>query len=147
MKVTLKVADRIIVPLALRYLKNGGYAKFVTAKAIQQKVELTPEELEQYDVRDRADGFTTFNARKDTGREFEFSERETALMREALERMDERKALCWEFIPLFETFVPPATEPDGKRSDISGKIPDISGEMSDISNKMSDVSEEIPKQI
>lgn len=28
MKVTLKVADRIIIPLALRYLSNGGYAKF-----------------------------------------------------------------------------------------------------------------------
>ena len=47
MKVTLKVADRIIIPLALRYLANGGYAKFVTAKTIQQKVELSPEELEQ----------------------------------------------------------------------------------------------------
>lgn len=140
MKVTLKVADRIIVPLALRYLKNGGYAKFVTAKAIQQKVELTPEELEQYDVRDRADGFTTFNARKDTGREFEFSERETALMREALERMDERKALCWEFIPLFETFVPPVADPDENTSHVSNKTRDIS-------NKTLDVLEETPKQI
>lgn len=140
MKVTLKVADRIIVPLALRYLTNGGYAKFVTAKAIQQKVELTPEELEQYDVRDRADGFTTFNARKDTGREFDFSEREAALMREALERMDERKALCWEFIPLYETFVSPVPDPAEKTSHVSDKTSDISG-------KTSDVLEETPKQI
>lgn len=140
MKVTLKVADRIIVPLALRYLTNGGYAKFVTAKAIQQKVELTPEELEQYDVRDRADGFTTFNARKDTGREFDFSEREAALMREALERMDERKALCWEFIPLFETFVHPDPDPAENTSHVSDKTLDISG-------KTSDVLEETPKQI
>lgn len=140
MKVTLKVADRIIVPLALRYLKNGGYAKFVTAKAIQQKVELTPEELEQYDVRDRADGFTTFNARKDTGREFDFSEREADLMREALERMDERKALCWEFIPLFETFVPPVADPDENTSHVSNKTRDIS-------NKTLDVLENTPKQI
>lgn len=140
MKVTLKVADRIIVPLALRYLTNGGYAKFVTAKAIQQKVELTPEELEQYDVRDRADGFTTFNARKDTGREFDFSEREADLMREALQRMDERKALCWEFIPLFETFVPPVADPDENTSHVSNKTRDIS-------NKTLDVLEETPKQI
>lgn len=140
MKVTLKVADRIIVPLALRYLTNGGYAKFVTAKAIQQKVELSPEELEQYDVRDRADGFTTFNARKDTGRTFEFSEREADLMREALQRMDERKALCWEFIPLFETFVPPAPDPAEKTSHVSNKTRDIS-------NKTLDVLENTPKQI
>lgn len=136
MKVTLKVADRIIVPLALRYLTNGGYAKFVTAKAIQQKVELTPEELEQYDVRDRADGFTTFNARKDTGREFEFSEREAALMREALERMDERKALCWEFIPLFETFVPPAPDPDGNTPSVDKITPKVNEITSDISEKI-----------
>lgn len=140
MKVTLKVADRIIVPLALRYLTNGGYAKFVTAKAIQQKVELSPEELEQYDVRDRADGFTTFNARKDTGREFDFSEREAALMREALERMDERKALCWEFIPLFETFVPPAADPDENTSSVDKITPKVNEITSDISEKM-------PKQI
>lgn len=140
MKVTLKVADRIIVPLALRYLTNGGYAKFVTAKAIQQKVELTPEELEQYDVRDRADGFTTFNARKDTGREFDFSEREAALMREALERMDERKALCWEFIPLFETFVPPVADPDENTSDVDKITPPKVNEIT------SDISEKTPKQ-
>ena len=140
MKVTLKVADRIIVPLALRYLTNGGYAKFVTAKAIQQKVELTPEELEQYDVRDRADGFTTFNARKDTGREFDFSEREAALMREALERMDERKALCWEFIPLYEAFVPPVPDPAENTSHVSNKTRDIS-------NKTLDVLKNTPKQI
>ena len=140
MKATLKVADRIIIPLALRYLANGGYAKFVTAKAIQQKVELSPEELEQYDVRDRADGFTTFNARKDTGRTFEFSEREADLMREALQRMDERKALCWEFIPLYETFVSPVPDPAEKTSHVSDKTSDISG-------KTSDVLEETPKQI
>lgn len=125
MKVTLKVADRIIIPLALRYLANGGYAKFVTAKTIQQKVELSPEELEEYDVRDRADGLTTFNARKDTGRTFEFTEREADLMREALERMDERKALCWEFIPLYEMFVPQDTDPVEKTPKVSDKTPDV----------------------
>ena len=138
MKTTLKTGDRIIIPIILRFITNGGYAKFVTAKNIIRKVELSPEELERYDVRDHANGSTSFNAKLDTGTAFEFTDRETELLREALKRMDERKALSWDFIPLYETFVGAASDAGEKTSDVAEKTSDISSKTTDISGKTTD---------
>ena len=140
MKTTLKTGDRIIIPVVLRFITNGGYAKFVTAKNIIRKVELSPEELERYDVHDHANGSTSFNAKLDTGTEFEFTDREVELMREALKRMDERKALSWDFIPLYETFVGAASDTGKNQSDVK-KI------MSDVAENTSDITENISDQI
>ena len=130
---TLKIKDRIAIPLVLRFLKPGGYAKFRTAEELRRKVELSGEELDYYEVNDQGNGVTYWNVRKDTGREFDFSEREVNVLKEGLENMDKRKVLNWDFIPLYEAFVPAAADPDEKTSHAS--------------DKTSDVSEEIPQQI
>src|SRR5699024_9589378 len=106
---------------------------FRTAEELRRKVELSGEELDYYEVNDQGNGVTYWNVRKDTGREFDFSEREVNVLKEGLENMDKRKVLNWDFIPLYEAFVPAAADPDEKTSHAS--------------DKTSDVSEEIPKQI
>ena len=138
-QITLKIVDRIAIPVVMKFITSGGYAKFVTAKRILRKVELTEEEMNRCDVHDLENGVTTFNPKADAAREFEFTDREADLMKEALQRMDERKALSWDFIPLYEVFVLAAADPD-ETSHVSDKT-------SDISNKTSDVLEETPTEI
>ena len=84
---TLKIKDRIAIPLVLRFLKPGGYAKFRTAEELRRKVELSGEELDYYEVNDQGNGVTYWNVRKDTGREFDFSEREVNVLKEGLENI------------------------------------------------------------
>ena len=125
-QITLKIVDRIAIPVVMKFITSGGYAK--------------EEEMNRCDVHDLENGVTTFNPKADAAREFEFTDREADLMKEALQRMDERKALSWDFIPLYEVFVLAAADPDEKTSHVSDKT-------SDISNKTSNVLEETPTEI
>lgn len=105
MKTTLKVLDRIALQTAMNRLTRAGYAKFVTARDVREKVVLTQAELNEIEAADLPDGNMRWNAAKDTGKEFDFTERETELIREILADMDRNGQLEWGYISIYEMFV------------------------------------------
>ena len=104
MKATLKVLDRIALQTAMQRLSRAGYAKFVTARDVKKKVMLSQDELDEVEATDTPEGSMKWNPAKDGGKEFEFTDRETELIREVLETMDRNKQLEWGFIPVYELF-------------------------------------------
>ena len=119
--VNLKINERIAISMALKFLSPGGYAKFQTAKNILTKVELSAAELDHYEVNDNPEGTTTWNAKKDTGSDIEFADREIQVICEGLNNMDERKLLSWNFITLYEIFIPLGKEIEKANKDKSKK--------------------------
>lgn len=100
----LKLQERITLPVILKFLPPGGYAKFQAAENIKNKVSITSEELEELEVMDTPDGTTRWNAHKDTGKEYKFNSVELAIIRSALDELDRREMVSWEVMPLYKIF-------------------------------------------
>lgn len=95
MKFSIK--DRLNFPTL--YPQTGNILTQILVKSISEKVTLTPEEIEEIDL--KSDGqLLRWDETKAQEKEIEFTEAEINLLRERVSEMDNNKQINQDILPL-----------------------------------------------
>lgn len=81
-------------------LKSGGFIEMLTIDSIQKKVIFTPEEIEEFGLKDNPDGSVLFNKAKDREVEFEFTESEVSVLKKSLKELDNNKEITNDLLSI-----------------------------------------------
>lgn len=107
----LSLLERLLVPTILP--QQGGIVELRVAQEVLECVQLTSDELEEWEVKDGPEGRVTWNPDKATEVEIALSDPGKAMIRKALKELEEGKQLERNHVSLYEKFAEqaPAEEP------------------------------------
>ena len=102
MKVGLNVAERLTLMGVLP--REGSFVTLKLLRGLADKVGLKDEEFKELGVKQSGDK-VEWNAKGIEPKEFEFGEKETDIIKEALQELDKSKKLSQQTYSLFEKFI------------------------------------------
>lgn len=103
-KITLKVADRLNLILGV-LPQQGNYFEVKKINEIKEKIEITEEDQKKCKMKELEKGGIAIEKENDFEVEYEFSEEEFKVIKEALEQKDREKKLTLEMENLYRKFV------------------------------------------
>lgn len=93
----LTITDRFIIPEILP--ESGDMIEMLLVKSIQEKVELTVRELEEWNVR-QEDNLILWDQKKACDKEIHFENSELTLLKKQVEELDKEKKITSRIIDL-----------------------------------------------
>lgn len=102
----LTVLERIELQIVLP--KEGKYIEMTLAGRIVEKIKLTSEEIESYELKELPDnrGIQGKEWRDKETSVFEFTDNELKLVQKELKKLDEEGKLSLSLIKLYDKFIP-----------------------------------------
>lgn len=85
-KIVLSVADRLQLQTLL--LRNGRMIEMEIANSIREKVRFTPQEIEEYELRDLANGSVTWSSSRAKDKEYGFEDSEILNLQKGIKAAD-----------------------------------------------------------
>jgi len=107
----LNVLERIMVLNIIAEYREGNIATFRMITAIKSKLPLTEEEIKEFDFKTEEGNFK-WNDKGKEFKEFEFTEGETKLIKEQLEKLNKVDKLTLNHFSLYYKFVEPELIPE-----------------------------------
>ena len=104
-EVKLKLSERL--SLASILPGEGKFEDLIVVEDIKEKVSINQEELDLYEIQSLANGSIAWSAEKTNGVTFDYSftERESEMIKIALEKLDKEEKLHTGLIELYRLFV------------------------------------------
>jgi len=96
-KIKLGLLDRLILPTILP--KDGGLVQQVNTRGIINKVEFTPEEAQEFEMKDTEKG-VMFNPAKARDIEVELTKSEVVLLQKSVDQLDKDQRINQENLDL-----------------------------------------------
>lgn len=97
MNLKLTISDRL--QLARLYPQKESLKNQILIKDIQEKVKITQEELEKYEIKEDK-GLILWNKEKAEEKAVDFTDMEIALLREQIKSLDEKKEVTQNILDL-----------------------------------------------
>lgn len=108
MKIKLKVLDRIAL-LAL-IPNQGNYTLLKSTGEVRELLKFTDKEIKDLNMKQSNDGKTSWDFKKDNGKEFEISEIVIEPVKAKLIEMNNKNQLTKDHIGIYELIVQPENE-------------------------------------
>lgn len=97
LKMKLGLLDRLILPTILP--KDGGLIQQVSQRGVIAKIEFTPQEVQDFELKDAEKG-VMFNPVKAKDIEVEFLESEVELLKQSIDQLDKDQKVTQENLDL-----------------------------------------------
>jgi hypothetical protein len=104
-KINLAVVDRIYFPAILP--QQGKTIEMMSVKLMAERVRFTPEEIEEYELKDNANGSVRWNQGKAREREFRFEDSEIEIIFKGAEILDVQERMTVPILKVLEKFPKP----------------------------------------
>lgn len=95
----LSIKDRLTIPSFLP--EKGGYIEQIHVRSIRNKIDLTPKEIEEYDVKDDGD-YVVWDVEIAQCLEIDFTQGEINVLGMVIDRMDKAKEITQDNLELCE---------------------------------------------
>lgn len=91
----LKILERFVIQQILP--EKGSLSEQLIVKDIRDKVGLKKAELDEVEFREEK-GLNVWNAEKDTGKDVEFTKAEAQLLKDTVQKLDEKKEITAQMV-------------------------------------------------